>query len=418
VRGRRRLAILAAVVALVLLAACGGGNGSNTHTSAADGGCAFRDDSVTARRPQVSVRPPGRGAHEVQGRENVACGTLVKATGGGRAALQLGDVAACELSQDEPGVKDAVARTRDPAAALLHMQEGSVACTVKEGGTSQFMPFCGLGVLLANGWQGRAICDPEPVFRAAVFRGSITVTDPAREHTTITEGQELVYDFQTGSSSIGVASFTPEEVALFEEQARLLGIKFGTATPSTPATPVITTTELPPGPLLQPYSVPLAATGGQVPYAWSAVDLPPGLQLDPETGELSGAPTEQGTFAFTVQLQDAAGATASASLSLTVGPPPPLTVTTQHLEEARPKFPYSATLAATGGVPPYAWSVAEGSAPLPPGLELDATTGVIGGEPADNGEFSFTAQVTDSTGATATQDLTLVVTTGSPPVVD
>jgi hypothetical protein len=156
--------------------------------------------------------------------------------------------------------------------------------------------------------------------------------------------------------------------------------------------------------------VPLAATGGSLPYTWSATDLPPGLQLDPETGELSGSPSEQGTFTFTVQVQDTAGATGTASLSLSVGPAPPPVITTDTLPDGTLDAEYSATLTATSGVPPYAWSVADGS--LPPGLALDAFTGAISGSPDDTGEFSFTARVTDARGASDLRSFKLVVQSG------
>ena len=52
------------------------------------------------------------------------------------------------------------------------------------------------------------------------------------------------------------------------------------------------------------------------------------------------------------------------------------------------------TLQATGGVAPYAWSLALGS--LPPGLTLNASTGVISGKPTTLGAWSFTARAQDS----------------------
>jgi hypothetical protein len=43
------------------------------------------------------------------------------------------------------------------------------------------------------------------------------------------------------------------------------------------------------------------------------------------------------------------------------------------------KVTYSTKLAATGGNPPYKWSLASESVPLPPGLKLSAK-GVISGK--------------------------------------
>jgi uncharacterized protein (TIGR03118 family) len=63
---------------------------------------------------------------------------------------------------------------------------------------------------------------------------------------------------------------------------------------------------------------------------------------------------------------------------------------------------YSQTLAATGGSAPYSnWTMTNGS--LPPGLSLNSATGTISGTPIGvSGTFSFTLNVSDSTGATST----------------
>lgn len=58
-------------------------------------------------------------------------------------------------------------------------------------------------------------------------------------------------------------------------------------------------------------------------------------------------------------------------------------------------LPYSSPLMATGGFPPYAFTIA-GS--LPSGLSLNSSTGEIGGTPGAPGASSFTAQVMDSSG--------------------
>ena len=64
----------------------------------------------------------------------------------------------------------------------------------------------------------------------------------------------------------------------------------------------------------------------------------------------------------------------------------------------------SSQLVVSGGIPAYSFAIIAGS--LPPGVNLNPTTGQISGTPTGAGTFSFTAQVTDSMGATATSTCT------------
>jgi ice-binding like protein/putative Ig domain-containing protein/exosortase sorting signal-containing protein len=81
----------------------------------------------------------------------------------------------------------------------------------------------------------------------------------------------------------------------------------------------------------------------------------------------------------------------------TGGTPPALSVTCPNAA-APVGIAYSSSLVATGGTPPYTYSI---TGSLPPGLILDPATGAITGTPT-GGVASFTAKVTDSTPATAT----------------
>ncbi len=70
-------------------------------------------------------------------------------------------------------------------------------------------------------------------------------------------------------------------------------------------------------------------------------------------------------------------------------------MTTASLPSGIPRVRYSATLTASGGNPPYRWSVSSGH--LPKGLRLKKSTGVISGTPSkhDSGTYTFTVKVVD-----------------------
>ena len=88
----------------------------------------------------------------------------------------------------------------------------------------------------------------------------------------------------------------------------------------------VTTTSLAGATAGSSYSATLAASGGIAPYTWALTScaLPPGLNLA-TNGDVTGQPTNVGTFDFTVEVSDSATPTlqtATASLSIAVAPPP------------------------------------------------------------------------------------------------
>ncbi len=56
---------------------------------------------------------------------------------------------------------------------------------------------------------------------------------------------------------------------------------------------------------------------------------------------------------------------------------------------------YGATLSAVGSNPPFKWSLASGSSPLPPGLKLNAK-GVLSGKATTAGTYPFVVKVVDT----------------------
>ena len=167
----------------------------------------------------------------------------------------------------------------------------------------------------------------------------------------------------------------------------------------------ITTSALSPGTVGVTYDQALAATGGVRPYSWtiSSGNLPPGIALS-SAGVLSGTPTADGSFSFTVRVADAASQSVARALTVQVGAS--LTVTTTNLPAATIGSAYSSQLAAAGGATPYSWMVTSGT--LPPGVNL-SSAGLVSGTPTAAGSSTFIVQVTDGSLRTATRGLTLGV---------
>jgi hypothetical protein len=100
----------------------------------------------------------------------------------------------------------------------------------------------------------------------------------------------------------------------------------------------VSTSSLPGATQSSPYQSALAAAGAWGSYTWSVSsgNLPAGLQLDSQTGVISGTPTGSGTSTFTVQVTGTGSPvpTATQSLSLTVAP---AAVTTTPTPKAKPR---------------------------------------------------------------------------------
>ena len=146
----------------------------------------------------------------------------------------------------------------------------------------------------------------------------------------------------------------------------------------------------------------LVAKGGVKPYTFSIIagSLPPGLTLNPSTGAITGTPTTPGAFNFTAQVVDSTGSTAgTATANCTITIAPAAVSLACASSTGQVGVAYNSALVATGGVPPYTFSIIGGS--LPSGLTLNPSTGAITGTPTTAGTFNFTAQVVDSTGTAA-----------------
>ena len=207
------------------------------------------------------------------------------------------------------------------------------------------------------------------------------------------------------NSAIGTTSFTVQvnDNGNLQTASKVLSI--------TVAAPVSITTSspLPNGMLGMSYSQTLAATGGTQPYTWSVTTgTPPGgIALSPG-GVLSGTPTGLGMTNFTVQVADSASParTATKQFALTIIPPPLSIGTSSPLPNGTVGTAYSQTLAASGGVSPYSWSITQGTPPA--GLTL-SPGGVLSGMTTTAATANFTVQVRDSASQTATKQFALTI---------
>jgi Putative Ig domain len=178
-----------------------------------------------------------------------------------------------------------------------------------------------------------------------------------------------------------------------------------------------------------PYNSAISTSGGVTPFAWSLASgqLPPGLSLNTSTGQISGVPAcpsggcplsgAPTSYSFALQVTDSTLPTSQVAqepLLITIQQPAALSITPSSLPSGETALPYSASLSASGGIPPYTWQITSGQ--LPPGLNFNPASGAITGTPILAVTSSpFTLQVSDSevTPATLSASYSISVAAGT-----
>ena len=240
-----------------------------------------------------------------------------------------------------------------------------------------------------------------------LFNGTVGV---AYSQTLTASGGKQPYQWSVVSGSTGGLTLdpnsgalqgTPQTAGAFTFTAQVSDSAGNTAkqqfslTINTPTLTIVTSGSLPSGAVGVSYNqkLPLTASGGTPPYTWSLTPTIPGLTFDPVNVALNGTPTTPNSYPLTVTVTDSAGLNATnKSLTLVIAPATLGITTPRQLPDASLSQPYSQTITATGGTPPYTWSAAG----LPAGLNINSSSGVISGIPTVAGAFGIAITVSDS----------------------
>ena len=193
----------------------------------------------------------------------------------------------------------------------------------------------------------------------------------------------------------------------------------GDAAPRPSDQAVLLTTSIPDGTTGQPFSMFFQASFSHPPgrFIRGGGALPPGLELDPLSGELFGYPRLVGSYQFAIEAQDGpdpnvprdvtfASDRRTYVMEILRGPPnfiPPFT-----LDTAQYRQPYAHVFDVAGGRTPYQFSLAGGA--LPAGLTI-SPDGLLGAVPtaAQQDPYVFDVRVVDADGLVDVETFTLQV---------
>jgi len=390
----RFVAIFAVVILCGFLAACGGGSGSTTPTAPSISTTSLPAGTVGTAYSATLTATGGTAPYTFK----VTSGTLPTGLTLSTAGAISGTPTTSGTSSFTVQVTDSEAAPKT-ATANLSIKINNAASTLIISTTS-----------LPAGAVGTAYS------QTIVATGGITPYTFAVTTGTLPGGLSL-------NATTGAITGTPTAGGTFPFTVTVTD----SSSPAQKATAnlsitisslTITPATLPGGTVGTAYNQTLTATGGKAPYTFAVTSgtLPNGLALS-AAGVISGTPTTGGTFAFTVTVTDSStpALTGTANLSITISGGP-LTITSPAtLPGGIQNVPYSYQLTATGGTPPYTWSLQTGSI-LPAGLAL-SSAGVISGTPTAPATYSFTIAAADSGNPQETTQQTFALTVAAPAVL-
>lgn len=195
----------------------------------------------------------------------------------------------------------------------------------------------------------------------------------------------------------------------------------GTGTPNAPAVPILAYS---PATLTRNQGsvttilAPDNSGGAVTTYAVSSGTLPPGMTLNTTTGIISGNPSSQGAYTFTITGTNSSGTSNPATMSVTVNPPAANPPDISWDIGASSVYSLEVGESLTTPAPTNSNTVDSAlfsiSPALPTGLSINTSTGVVSGSPDEPiAATLFTITATNGAGS-STVSLTITVTLTAP----